>query len=80
MITWIYDREKSLHHMGDELMSEDVCGFCLGADVEKLPQDKPNAARMYIMDWAELSDAQKEAIGGRILIFDSENRRWLPQN
>ena len=79
MITWIYDSSKTMHHAGDGLCGEDVTGYCCGGDMADPPMDVPNAAKMYVMDWYALSDAQQEAIGSQILMFDASGGRWLPQ-
>ncbi len=79
MITWIYDSQKTMHHMEDGLSGEDITGFCLGADVAVLPADKPNATKIYVMDWFELDSATQAEIGNQILLFDGEGKRWLPQ-
>lgn len=79
MITWIYDSQKTMHHQRDGLCGEDVTGFCLGADVAELPTDVPNAAKVYVMDWAQLDSAGQSAVGSQLLIFDADGKRWLAQ-
>lgn len=80
MITWIYDSQKTMQHQGDCLNGEDVTAYCKGKDVANLPtKDVPNAAKAYVFDWFQLDEGMKSTIGNQILMFDAEDKAWLPQ-
>lgn len=45
----------------------------------KNPSDNlPNAAPVCVMDWNELSDADKNTIGAQVLLYDAEDKRYIP--
>lgn len=39
-----------------------------------------NAFTVYIMDWYELTSAQQSEFGCQLIMFDAEDKRWLPQD
>ena len=50
-----------------------------GLSTDVFPTNVRNASVAYVMDWKELSDKQRTALGAQVWMFDAKNKRWLPQ-